>query len=175
MGYTALLFQPGTTWSYSDGGANWLADVLTARYREDLANLLFRRVFSPLGITASHLRWRSNFYRSDTLDGVKRREFGSGVSANVDAMARFGYLYLRGGVWDGQRILPETFMAQVGKPAPQLLGLPVLQPSAYFTASNHYGFLWWNNGDQRLADVPPDAYWSWGLGESLIVVKWVFN
>ena len=28
-GYIDLLFQPGTVWSYSDGGANWLADVLT--------------------------------------------------------------------------------------------------------------------------------------------------
>ena len=32
------------------------------------------------------------------------------------------------------------------------------------------GLLWWNNGDAALAKVPRDAYWSWGLYDSLIVV-----
>jgi hypothetical protein len=30
--------------------------------------------------------------------------------------------------------------------------------------------LWWNNADGTLAQVPRDAYWSWGLYDSLIVV-----
>src|SRR5688572_12322890 len=29
-----LKFQPGTQWVYSDGGANWLADVLTFKFQE---------------------------------------------------------------------------------------------------------------------------------------------
>jgi CubicO group peptidase (beta-lactamase class C family) len=37
-------------------------------------------------------------------------------------------------------------------------------------ASNHYGLLWWNNSDGSLADVPKDAYWSWGLYDSFIIV-----
>lgn len=40
----------------------------------------------------------------------------------------------------------------------------------YPAATDHYGLLWWNNADGRMASVPKDAYWAWGLGDSLIVV-----
>jgi CubicO group peptidase (beta-lactamase class C family) len=96
-GYASLLFQPGTTWSYSDAGANWLADLLTVTYNEDLKTLLFERLFSHLGIESADLSWRLHQYREQTLSGVTRRELGSGISANVDAMGRIGYLYLRNG------------------------------------------------------------------------------
>jgi CubicO group peptidase (beta-lactamase class C family) len=169
-GFEKLLFVPGTAWSYSDGGANWLADCLTAAYHQDLRELMFSRVFSPLGITAADLTWRSNAYRTQPIDGVARREFGSGISANVDAMAKIGLLYLRGGRWDRAQIIPESFVDAVGKPWPQIVGLPVRDPVQYPNASDHYGLLWWNNGDGILAGVPTDAYWSWGLYDSLIVV-----
>jgi CubicO group peptidase (beta-lactamase class C family) len=169
-GFEKLLFDPGTAWAYSDGGANWLADCLTAAYRQDLNTLLFDRVFSELGIISADLTWRDNAYRSEPIDGVKRREFGSGISANVDAMAKIGSLYLRGGRSGQTQILPESFVEAVGKPWPQIVGLPVLDPQQYPKASDHYGLLWWNNGDGTLADVPMDAYWSWGLYDSLIVV-----
>ena len=42
---------------------------------------------------------------------VARREFGSGISAGVDAMARFGLLHLHGGVWGDERILPAPFIS----------------------------------------------------------------
>jgi CubicO group peptidase (beta-lactamase class C family) len=169
-GYINLLFEPGTTWAYSDGGANWLADILTVRYGQDLNDIIFERVFNKLGITDLDITWRDNLHRHDTINGIKRREIGSGISANVDAMARIGYLYLRQGIWDKERILPEDFTAQVGHPATSIAGLPVFQPEAYFAASDHYGLLWWNNGDGAIDGVPPDAYWSWGLYESFIIV-----
>ena len=73
-GFGKLMFQPGTTWSYSDGGANWLADALTQVYGEDLDSLLFSRVFTTIGITSDMLVWRDNSSRTDKLNGVKRRE-----------------------------------------------------------------------------------------------------
>lgn len=169
-GYTALLFEPGTRWSYTDGGANWLADALTNLYSLDLNTLLFSRVFTPLGISTNELRWRSNAYREDTLNGIKRREFGAGISLSVNAMARVGYLYLRRGQWQGQRILPDTFIEQVQQPVAAVRGVPVQDPARFPQASNHYGLLWWTNADSTLPEVPRDAYWAWGLGDSLIVV-----
>ncbi len=169
-GYTQLLFQPGTRWSYSDGGVNWLADVLTNTFRADLNALLFSRVFTPIGITNADLRWRSNAYREDLLNGVKRRELGSGITVNVNAMARIGYLYLRRGSWAGQRIVPDSFVQQVQQPHPAVIGVPLRDPAAFPQASSHYGMLWWTNADSTLPSVPRDAFWSWGLGESLIVV-----
>ena len=50
-GYESLLYEPGSSWAYSDGGANWLADILTHLYRRDLKEILFERVFESLGIT----------------------------------------------------------------------------------------------------------------------------
>jgi hypothetical protein len=169
-GYIALLFQPGSTWAYSDGGANWLADVLTVRFGRDLRTLMFQRVFTPIGITGADLTWRKHLYREATIEGITRREFGAGIRANVDAMARLGYLYLRGGTWNGQPLVPQTFIEQVRRPDPSLAGRPVHNAAAHPAASSHYGLLWWNNGDGTLSGIPKDAFWSWGLRDSLIVV-----
>lgn len=168
--YQPLLFEPGTKWSYSDGGPNWLAECLTLAYRRDMQDLLFERVFSPLGITQEDLIWRKNAYRPEFIDGLPRREFGSGVHANVDAMARIGQLYLQEGKFQGKQILPESFVRTARSVTPAFEDLPVLQAGNYPDAPRHYGLLWWNNNDGALAGVPTDAFWSWGLYDSLIVV-----
>jgi CubicO group peptidase (beta-lactamase class C family) len=169
-GYPALQFAPGTTWAYSDGGANWLADCLTVAFEQDLNDLLFERVFSQLGISGSDLDWRSNLYREDTISGIKRREFGAGISANVDALARIGYLYLNNGNWEGQQLIPQSFVDSATTAVPGVVGLPVDRAAEYPNASDHYGLLWWTNSDGSMTNVPQDAFWAWGLGDNLIVV-----
>jgi CubicO group peptidase (beta-lactamase class C family) len=136
-GYTRLLFRPGTRWHYSDGGPNWLAECVTLVYGEDLQELLFERVFTPLSIRRSDLVWRKNAYRPETIRDSKtskdipRREFGSGISANVDAMARIGYLYLRGGRWQDRQILSKEFVDAVRTTVPGVVGLPVQDVKTY--------------------------------------------
>ena len=175
-GFIDLLFEPGTAWAYTDGGPNWLADLLTVEFGQDLRDLMFARVFDHLGIDSSDISWRNHRYRPDTIDGIKRREFGSGITANVDAMARIGYLYLRGGEWEGQEIISQTFVDMVRTTVPAVVGLPVVNDipeyrgPKYGGASNHYGLLWWNNADGSMPNVPVDAFWSFGLFDSLIVV-----
>jgi len=169
-GYTELLFEPGTKWSYSDGGPNWLAECVTLVYGQDLQELLFERVFSPIGIGRDDLQWRVNSYRPKEIKGVMRREFGSGISANVDAMARIGYLYLRHGRWHDRPLIPSWFVDAARTVPYGILGLPVVKPEDYGGASDHYGLLWWNNADGTMKRVPRDTYWSWGLYDSLIVV-----
>lgn len=169
-GYSPLLFQPGSQWGYSDSGPNWLAECLMLVYRRDLHDLMFERVFTPLGITDKDLVWRDHEYRESVIDEIANREFGSGISADVDAMARIGYLYLRRGQWNGRRIVAEDFVDAVRAPVAAITGLPELDPERYGNASDHYGLLWWNNGDGTLDGVPEDAYWSWGLYDSLIIV-----
>ena len=169
-GYTELLFEPGTQWSYSDGGPNWLAECITLVYRRDLQDLMFERLFGPIGVERSDLRWRDNAYRPKEIDGIARREFGSGIHANVDAMARIGYLYLRQGRWRDTQIIPSWFVDAARTVPVAVRGLPVVRREDYFNAANHYGLLWWNNADGTMKNVPRDAYWSWGLYDSLIVV-----
>src|SRR5690606_23795724 len=43
-----LTYEPGTTWSYSDGGLNWLSETLTAVFAQDLSDVLQTRVWSVL-------------------------------------------------------------------------------------------------------------------------------
>lgn len=169
-GYIDLLYQPGTTWAYSDGGANWLADVLTVKFGDDLDNVLNNRMLTPLGISGSQFDWRSHATRDDLIEGIKRREISSGIFISVDAMARIGYLYLRGGQWNGTQIVPAWFAAEASTVDPTIGGATIANPSKYPSATSHYGLLWWNNGDGTMANVPTDAYWAWGLNENLIVV-----
>lgn len=168
-GYHPLLFRPGTAWLYSDGGPNWLAECLTLVYGRDCESLLFDRVFRPIGITRDDLHWRKNAYRAAEIHGLKRCEFGSGVHANADALARIGYLYLRNGRWKEKQLLPQGFSQLVSQTHQSVAELPE-HADAHDDASRHYGLLWWNNNDGSLSDVPRDAYWSWGLHDSLIVV-----
>lgn len=169
-GYTRIVSRPGTEWSYSDGGPNWLAECISLTYKRDLNDVLFERVFTPLGIGKDDLTWRSNAYRPRQIEGVARREFGSGISANVDAMARIGYLYLREGRWRDKQIIPADFVKLARRPQEGVVGLPERDAKQHGNASDHYGLLWWNNADGTLKDVPRDAYWSWGLYDSLILV-----
>jgi CubicO group peptidase (beta-lactamase class C family) len=169
-GRRELLFAPGTAWAYSDGGANWLAEVLTLTYQQDLKTVFSSRLFTPLGIPSTELSWRDNQYRSKKIQGIENREFGSGISASVNALARIGYLYLREGEWQGEQLIPPSFVAEVRSTQANVVGLSELQPEEYGNASDHYGLLWWNNADGTLENVPRDAYWAWGLRDSLIIV-----
>jgi CubicO group peptidase (beta-lactamase class C family) len=174
-GEQPLANTPGTIWTYSDSGPNWLADTLTHVYAQDLHSLLSTRVFATLGIGPNDLQWRDNGFRSNTLDvngtAVNRRELASGISIDVEALARIGHLFLRRGMWGDQRVLPESFIDLVRQPRPENAGLPVLPtPSDYPQATSGYGILWWTNTTGALPGVPRDAFWAWGLYDSLLIV-----
>lgn len=169
-GFEPVLFRPGTAWAYSNSGANWLADVLTGTYRRDLAAVLRERVLSPLQIGPQALTWRANAYRPGTLNGVARREFASGIYASVEAMARVGLLAARGGRWKGRQVLSASYARSMGRTWPGLSGLAPRDAAKFPAAPRHYGLLWWNNNDGAMAGVPRDAFWSWGKGESFILV-----
>jgi CubicO group peptidase (beta-lactamase class C family) len=170
-----LLYTPGTTWWYSDQGLNWLADVLTQTYAQDLNTLLATRINTTLGIRANiDLTWRNNAFRTDTLDvngtAVKRREFASGINANVNAMARVGQLMLRKGVWGTQRLLSEEVVAKAHTPPAEIATAALPDATNFPGATTNYGMLWWTNATGQIAGVPTDAYWAWGLHETFIIV-----
>jgi beta-lactam-binding protein with PASTA domain/lysophospholipase L1-like esterase len=171
-GYGDLLFQPGTTWAYSDGGVNWLADTLTVTYQADLLPILRDRISTPLGIPTAELDWSDSLHRDLLVEGLPRREFNSSISISADAMARMGYLVLRNGHWDGQNIILPEWVDQMRTTVPGVVGLPVGNDldSKYAGASDHYGIGWWNNLDVTLPNVPSDAYWGWGINDHLILV-----
>ncbi|MFL5334578.1 MAG: serine hydrolase domain-containing protein [Geminicoccaceae bacterium] len=182
-GFGALLFQPGTGWSYSDGGPNWLADLLTLRFSQDLRTVLRSRVLTPMHLGYDKVVWRTNAYRPHTLGGFERREFGSGISTSVDVMARLGLMLLRDGRWQTTQILPAAYTDAAGIKHPSyadeagthpswLDKVACLDPDACTTAprTKQYAFMFFTNADGHIANAPRDTYWAAGLGTSFIVV-----
>src|SRR6185436_11261506 len=129
-GYNKVEFEPGTKWRYSDAGPNWIAECLTLVYGRDLNEVMFERIFTPIGVKPSDVRWRDHAYRPKEIavaggKSVKRREFGSGFNMNVRAMARLGYLYLNEGRWKDKQIIPAEFVRLARSPAKAIAGLEV--------------------------------------------------
>ena len=171
-GFGQLLFEPGTGWYYSDGGPNWIADLLTVKFSQDLQTVLRTRVLAPLGIRNDQVVWRRNAYRPPTLQGFERREFGSGISTSVDVMARLGLMLLREGTWRTTRIVPADYVAEAGAHAGWLDRVRCLDPDlcGASPSSRRYGLLFWTNADGHIPVLPHDAYWAAGQGTSFILV-----
>ncbi|MDY6949097.1 MAG: serine hydrolase [Pseudomonadota bacterium] len=177
-----LIHAPGTTWEYSDGGLNWLSETLTAVFGQDLATVLNDEVWTVLGVNSttgpggtapatSDIQWRDNAQRPQGGTIPHNRELASGIFANSNAMARVGLLFLRDGVWaNDRRLLPESFIDTVRTPPPANAALINPNEAEFPQATTNYGVLWWTNATGLLPNVPRDAYWAWGLGDSVIVV-----
>ena len=168
-GFNPLLFKPGTAWAYSDGGANWLGDILTTRFKNDLASVLRARILKPIGVGRSSLTWIANQYRSPTLNGVTRRTISSGIHTDADTLARIGLLVARGGRWRSRQVVPASYVRALSAPPAGLAALKPFTADLYPGATRHYSLLFWLNSDGVLEGLPKDAVWSWGLFDSLIV------
>jgi CubicO group peptidase (beta-lactamase class C family) len=135
-----------------------LAELLTLRFNEDLADVLRRKVMDPIGAPASGWAWRANRFRPRTVNGLKSREFASGITITHRALARIGYLYLHEGNWKGRQILSQGFIRTATRPTT----LPAPWP--------YYAFYWGSNARGTYPDLPKDTYWALGLGDSFVVV-----
>jgi CubicO group peptidase (beta-lactamase class C family) len=93
--------EPGTLFMYNQPPVLALATILQRLAGERLVDYLRPRLFEPLGIEG--LRW------AQAHPGV---DLGySGVFTDLDAVARLGQLYLDDGMWNGERLLPEGWVA----------------------------------------------------------------
>ncbi|AZQ39629.1 class A beta-lactamase-related serine hydrolase [Streptomyces cyaneochromogenes] len=94
--------DPGTVFAYNQPATFTLSALVQKASGQSLTEYLRPRLLDPLGIgDVGWLRDRSG------------RELGfSGLHATTDAVARLGELYLRGGVWEGERLLPEWWVAE---------------------------------------------------------------
>jgi CubicO group peptidase (beta-lactamase class C family) len=104
-----LIHAPGTTWNYNSAGVNLIADALCRVYapgaspadrRRRMAQVMTDRLFRPLGMTSA----QPEFDATGTFIG------SAFVYATARDFARFGLLYLRDGVWEGRRLLPEGWV-----------------------------------------------------------------
>ena len=165
-----LKYEPGTQWNYSTAGfslvgralqeligidsqcptgqAGAAAEAEVGEMARDcrpadvaMADWTRQVLFDPLGMDA-----QPEFDLSGTFLG------GSNVWASARDYAKFGLLYLRDGMWDGQRLLPEGWVDMTRTPPP---GGPV----------NFYGAGFW------LLPEAGDAFYAQGHeGQTIFMV-----
>ena len=131
---SALVARPATKFIYSDGGTNWLAAVLTHVYGQDLRTLAQSRLFTPIGVHSSSVKWSpmdSQFQMPPTC------RFNGGMLTNVDVMARFGYLYLNNGNWNSRQIISSSYVKKSTSAYYPNISIPDLKSC---------GLLWWVYG-----------------------------
>jgi CubicO group peptidase (beta-lactamase class C family) len=115
-----LIHPPGTVWNYDSCGFVLLADALTRAVAPHPA--------SPEARRDAMLKWM----RASLFDVLGMEVQPDGTARDF---ARLGLLYLRDGVWDGRRVLPEGWVNFARTPAPGV-------------SQDIYGAGWWLNPQQ---------------------------
>ncbi len=108
--------EPEARWNYNSGASNLLSRLVRETLGTDEAGMrafMQRELFDRIGMATADPRFDAagNFVGSSSCY-CSARDF-----------ARFGYLYLRDGIWDGERILPEGWVDYSRTPSPQSDGL----------------------------------------------------
>jgi len=150
--------EPGTRWSHSNGTTNIIARIIRHTFGgNDAEYYAFprRALFDRIGMRSAVIE----------LDASGTFVGSTYMYAPLRDWARLGLLYLRDGVWEGERILPEGWVAYTTTPAPSH---PIGGYGAHFwlkpgTSSGDTGESWPN--------IPGDAYLLTGHdGQSLTVI-----
>ena len=152
-GYVAslpLAHEPGTHLQYSSGSTTLLCSILApSRGGADWPRA---ELFAPLGLSSMTLE----------PDGAGTPVCSSYAWATPRDWAAVGQFALADGVWNGERLLPEGWIAESVK--------------AVDVDSEEDGYAsgWWANqrpdGTLRRPEVPADTYWAIGHDGQWIVV-----
>lgn len=159
---------PGEVWAYNNSAIQVLAAVLEAATGEDVGPWAQRRLLDPLGMADSDVQ----------ADPSGTTMTFAGLRSTCLDLARFGYLALRDGAWDGEQIVSEDFVRQATRRSSQDLNAA-------------YGWLWWVNRPGPIAsplaatggagepadaegpvlpDAPEDIFWALGLQNQIVAV-----
>jgi CubicO group peptidase (beta-lactamase class C family) len=106
-----LAHPPGSQWSYASGTTNIIARILQNALGlngEAFEAHMRTALFEPLGMKSP----LPKFDAAGTFIG------SSFCFASARDFARFGLLYLRGGVWEGQQVLPADWVDYARTPTP---------------------------------------------------------
>jgi hypothetical protein len=147
-----LAYPPGTHWEYASGTTNVVARILAQSFATPQEALAYprRALFDRIGMTSAVIE-------PDASGSFVGSSF---MLATARDWARFGLLHAQDGMWNGERVLPEGWVASVRTPAPAA-------PKA------EYGAHWWlrldtpSGSDARL---PPDAFHAAGHGGQFVTV-----
>ncbi|MBM6401746.1 serine hydrolase domain-containing protein [Phycicoccus sonneratiae] len=149
-----LAHQPGTYQQYSSGSTNLVCSWLSSLADVPDADFPRTELFAPLGLSSA--TWET--------DGVGNPVCSSYLWATPRDWAALGQFALQDGVWGGDRLLPEGWMAQS----------TTAQPVDH-SEERGYAAGWWVNqeadGSLVAPELPADAYWMSGHdGQRVYVV-----
>jgi len=127
---TPMATQAGTVWAYNGGYSQIFSAIVTDKTGMNTMEFAKKNLFSPLGITK--FIWRTD--RQGLYDA------GGGLSMTPRDMAKYGYLIMNKGMWDGKQIIPADFVAES------------IKTQTTFNANSGYGYeSWWT--------IPLDGYY----------------
>jgi len=145
-----MVDEAGAFTSYCTGGVVVLGAVIALRTNSDLDDYADTYLFGPLGIRES--RWR--------LSPDGKPTGGGGLWLRPRDAAKFGQLYLNGGVWNGVQVVPAAWVER-SKQSEVLL----LEPGEQM----RYGLLWWKRSFSSGVRMY-ESYFTSGNGGNYIIV-----
>ncbi|MCA9905450.1 MAG: serine hydrolase [Anaerolineae bacterium] len=92
--------MPGSQWGYCNTNFFLVSAILEAATGQSMLELAQANLFKPLGI--SDVSWAVTPTGGNTGD--------AGLQLTLRDWARFGYLYLHGGEWDGAQVVPADWV-----------------------------------------------------------------
>ena len=156
------LMRPGTHYEYNDVRINRLGLSLLRTFKKPVPEVFRDEIMDPIG-ASNAWKWVPYHNSYVEIDGKKMpsvsggTRWGGGVWINSWDMARFGYLWLRGGKWGDKQILPPAFVKAART------------PSAH---GPDYGYLWWlNTQGKQYPGLPANVFAAVGAGSNTITVS----
>jgi len=154
--------EPGTFYEYNDVRVNRLSLSLLEVFKKPVPDVFRDEVGDSIGMshTWMWLPYKTSYVEIDghtmaSVSGGSR--WGGGIWINTWDMARFGYLWLRGGRWGEKQIIPADYVKAA------------LTPSAH---GPDYGYLFWLNTQQKnFPGLPANVFGARGAGSNAIAIS----
>lgn len=147
-----LAASPGETFSYATSGVVTLGNVITRAADLRIPDFANQYLFGLLGITQYH--WPITNSRGS--QGLAMT--GGGLSLRPRDMAKFGQLYLNGGLWKGERIISAKWIEE-----------STTKQATSDLYGEDFGYLW-RMIDREVAGEKVRSYEAWGNGGQYILV-----
>ncbi len=163
---TSVVVEPGSAYHYSNPGMAMLSYAITAALRgtaqPDVRILVRERVFAPIGL--SEEEWSIGYGQTYEVDGLPLVANWGGGGFTARAVASVARLMLRGGDWDGHRLLDAGRVKQ----ALTYAGMPI--PDRSHGPAPASGLCWYTNEDGAWPDISRDAFAGAGAQHQLLLV-----
>ena len=150
--HSPITSTPGTIFNYCTACTHVLSIILQDATGIPAQDFAQKYIMDPLGISSDDWSWYRNAFGYNTG--------GWGFELTPRDMAKFGYLYLHDGIWDGEQIVPAEWVRQ-SRLTHINLGESNVPPYRNFG----YGYLWWTT---LLGGHP--AYYAVGHGGQYIFI-----